>query len=253
VSGLAASLRKEWLEQWRSYRMLIATIVLSLLGLMAPLTARFTPELMKRLPNGAAIARLLPTPTAMDAVTQYLKNISQLGLVLALLLTMGTVAREKETGTAAMMLVKPLSRGSFLAAKFIVLAGTFAIGIAIAAAGAWYYTRLLFGPLDVARWAALNALALAFIVVQIAITLFASVITRSQAAAGGLAFGGLLLLAVLGSLPGIGGYVPGRLLAWAATIMTGHPAAAWPALGTSVAIVAAALIGARASFERQEL
>ena len=253
MSGLAASVRKEWLEQWRSYRLLVSTIVLSLLGLMAPLTARFTPELMKLLPNGAAIARLLPPPTATDAVAQYLKNISQLGLVLALLLTMGTVAREKETGTAAMMLVKPLSRWSFLAAKFIVLAVTFAIGITIAAAGAWYYTRLLFGPLDLTRWAALNALALAFVVVQIAMTLFASVITRSQAAAGGLAFGGLLLLALLGSLPGIGAYVPGRLLSWAATLMTGHPAAAWPALGMSLAIVVAALIGARASFERQEL
>ena len=253
MSGFAASVRKEWLEQWRSYRLLVSTIVLALLGLMAPLTARFTPDLMRLLPNGAAIARLLPPPVTSDAVAQYLKNISQLGLVLALLLTMGAVAREKDTGTAAMMLVKPLSRWSFLAAKFVVLAVTFLIGITIAAAGAYYYTRLLFGPLDVTRWAALNALALVFVVVQIAITLFASVITRSQAAAGGLAFGGLLLLALLGSLPGIGAYLPGRLLPWAATLMAGHPAAAWPALGVSLSIVVAALIGARMSFERQEL
>ena len=35
----------------------------------------------------------------MDAVTQYIKNIGQFGVILALLLTMGAVAQEKDKGT----------------------------------------------------------------------------------------------------------------------------------------------------------
>ncbi|MBI5828976.1 MAG: ABC transporter permease subunit, partial [Chloroflexi bacterium] len=119
-------LRKEWLEQWRTYRLLVVGVVLVVFGLLSPLIAKYTPELIKLVPEGEAIAALIPTPTALEAVAQYLKNMSQFGGILALLLTMGAVAQEKDKGTAAMMLVKTLSRLAFLAAKFAALALMFA-------------------------------------------------------------------------------------------------------------------------------
>src|SRR5713226_2620753 len=112
-----AALRKELLEQWRSYRALVVAAVLLGFGLLSPLSAKFTPELFRLLPNGAQIASLIPPPTLLDAVAQYLKNMSQFAVILALLLTMGAVSQEKERGTAAMMLSKPLPRWAFLAAK----------------------------------------------------------------------------------------------------------------------------------------
>ena len=96
MTAFAVLFRKEWLEHWRNYRFLVLLIVLTLFGLLAPLTARYGPELLKLLPNGEAIARLVPPPTARDAVAQYLKNVSQFGAILALLLTMGVVAQEKD-------------------------------------------------------------------------------------------------------------------------------------------------------------
>ena len=39
--------RKEWLESWRSYRLLILAIVMVAFGLLSPVTARFTPEIVK--------------------------------------------------------------------------------------------------------------------------------------------------------------------------------------------------------------
>jgi ABC-2 type transport system permease protein len=253
VTPLAAAFRKEWLEHWRSYRLLILVVVLSLFGLLAPFTARFGPELLKLLPNGEAIARLLPPPTARDAVTQYLKNVSQFGAILALLLTMGAVAQEKDRGTAAMMLVKPLARPAFLLAKFAVLGLVFTIAIGLAGAGAWYYTWLLFGPLDPGRWLALNLLALGFVLVQVAVTLLFSVVARSQAGAGGLAFGVMMLLAILSSIPVVGTYLPAHLLAWGAGLMAGESISAWPAAAISALLVAGSLGGAVLLFERQEL
>ncbi len=248
-----AALRKEWLEQWRTYRLLAVGVVLVVFGLLSPLIAKYTPEIIKLIPNGEAIAQLIPTPTVMDAVTQYIKNIGQFGVILALLLTMGAVAQEKDKGTAAMMLVKPLPRVTFLVAKFTALALMFAVAIAIAGAACYYYTRLLFGALDVPRWLALNGLMLVFVLVYVALTLFCSVVTKSQAAAGGLALCLLFILGLAGSIPGLGEYLPGQLLAWGGGLMAGKAEAFWPALWVSVGIIIVALMGARLIFDRQEL
>jgi ABC-2 type transport system permease protein len=248
-----AALRKEWLEQWRTYRLLMLGVVLVIFGLLSPLIAKYTPEIIKLIPNGEAIAQLIPTPTVMDAVTQYIKNIGQFGVILALLLTMGAVAQEKDKGTAAMMMVKPLPRVTFLVAKFTALALMFAVTIAIAGAACYYYTWLLFGALDLPRWLALNGLMLVFMLVYVALTLFCSVVAKSQAAAGGLAFCLLFILGLTGSIPGLGEYLPGQLLTWGGGLMAGKAEAFWPALWVSVGIIVVALMGARLIFERQEL
>jgi ABC-2 type transport system permease protein len=247
------ALRKEWLEQWRTYRLLMVGVVLIVFGLLSPLIAKYTPEIIKLIPNGEAIAQLIPTPTMIDSVTQYIKNISQFGVILALLLTMGAVAQEKDKGTAAMMLVKPLPRVTFLVAKFTALALMFAVAIAIAGAACYYYTWLLFSALDMPRWLALNGLMLVFVLVYVALTLFCSVVAKSQAAAGGLALCLLFILGLTGSIPGLGEYLPGQLLEWGGGLIAGKADAFWPALWVSVGIIVVALIGARLIFERQEL
>jgi ABC-2 type transport system permease protein len=253
MTGFRASARKEWLEAWRTYRGLVLVVVLLLFGLTSPVTAKYTPALMKLLPNGEAIARLIPTPTIGDAIGQYVKNVSQFGVVLAFLLAMGSVAQEKERGTAAMMLVKPLSRRTFLLAKFGVLGCLFAIAVTVAGVAGFAYTWLLFGPLDPIKWAALNALMLVYLLVPLALTLLFSVGFRSQAAAGGLGFLAFLVLGILGSIPLVGDYLPARLLAAGAGLVSGQSPSVWPPLATSVAVIAGSLAGAASLFERQEL
>lgn len=247
------ALRKEWLEQWRTYRVLAVGVVLIVFGLLSPVIAKYTPEIIKLIPNGEAIAQLVPAPTVMDAVTQYIKNIGQFGIILALLLTMGAVAQEKDKGTAAMMLVKPLPRATFLVAKFTALALLFSAAIAIAGAACYYYTWLLFGALDALRWLALNGLMLVLVLVYVALTLFCSVVTKSQAAAGGLALCLLFLLGLTGSIPGLSDYLPGQLLAWGGGLMVGETEAFWPALWVSGSIIVVAILGAWLIFRRQEL
>lgn len=247
------ALHKEILELWRSYRLLIVAAVLVAFGLLSPLTAKYTPELMKLLPNGEAIAALIPTPSAADAVAQYLKNISQFSIILALLMTMGTVAHEKERGTAGMLLVKPLPRWAFLLAKFVALGLTFAASLAVAGAGCYYYTLILFEPLRIGPWVILNLLVLVFVLVYVALTLMSSVLTKSPASAGGLAFALLIVLAIPGALPNVGEYLPGQLINWGAGLMIGRDVSAWPALWVSLGLMIGALALAWLAFEKQEL
>ena len=97
--------RKEMMEQWRTYRMLIVAVVLFLFGLTSPLMARYLPEMMAAIPNlPEGMAGIIPAATLADAIGQYVKNMNQFGILLALLMSMGSIAQEKERGTAALML-----------------------------------------------------------------------------------------------------------------------------------------------------
>ena len=247
-------LRKELTEQWRSKRLLIVAAVLVVFGLTSPLLAKFTPDLLKSIPNiPAGLAGMIPKPSVADAVGQYVKNMGQFGVLLAVLLSMGVVAQEKERGTAAMMLTHPVSRLNFLLAKFTALVITFALSLALAALGCWYYTLLLFEALPWVPYLALNGLILVVFLVYIAVTLLCSTLARTQGAAAGLAFAALVFVAGVGSLPRIGEYFPGQLFSWGATLAIGGKDTAWPALGIAAGVIVLALVIAVWYFEREEI
>jgi ABC-2 type transport system permease protein len=252
--NLLTSLRKEMIEQWRTSRLLVLAIVLLLFGLTSPLLAKYTPEMLKLIPGAEQFAGLIPQPTLLDAVAQYIKNIGQFGVLLALLMSMGTMSVEKERGTAALMLVKPLPRGSFLVAKFLALALSFLAAVALAALAGYYYTLVLFGPMDWGAWLALNGLMWLEMLVYVALTMLFSTLLHSQAAAAGLGLGALLVLSLVGSLPtALGDAMPDKLVSWGASLFTSQAASAWPALWVSLILILASLLAAWLSFRKQEL
>jgi len=251
--NLYTALRKELMEQWRTSRLLVVAAVLLVFGLTSPLLAKYTPELLKLIPGADQFAGLVPKPTILDAVAQYVKNIGQFGVLLAILVSMGSLAVEKERGTAALMLVKPLPRGSFLAAKFLALAISFGVALALAALAGYYYTLVLFGPLDWGAWLALNGLMGLEMLVYVALTMLFSTLLRSQAAAAGLGLGCILVLSLVGSLPTLGDAMPDKLVSWGASLFTGQALPAWGAVWVSGGIILAALLAAWLAFRRQEL
>lgn len=129
----------------------------------------------------------------------------------------------------------PPARGGGCLASFWPVVAAFAL--ALAAAVCFYYTLLLFGTLDLPHWLGLNVLLLLFILVYVALTLFCSVVAKSQAAAGGLALFFLFILGLAGTIPGLGDYLPGHLLVWGRELMMGGSNPAWPALGIGLALI----------------
>jgi len=249
-----AVFRKEMIEQWRTYRLLVIAAVFAAFGLASPLFAKFTPEMMKAIPGiPPEIVSAIPAPTVADAVAQYIKNMSQFGILLALLMTMGVVVQEKERGTAAFFLTRPVSRETFLLAKFAALAATFTVSLALAAIGCWYYTLILFEALPWGPFLALNGLMLAVFLVYVSLGLLSSTIAHSQGVAVGLVLLALILVGGVGSLPGLGDYFPGRLFGWGAELLLGSGEPAWPALWVSLGIVALALTAVVLIFRRQEV
>ncbi|OGN98367.1 MAG: hypothetical protein A2Z71_03290 [Chloroflexi bacterium RBG_13_50_21] len=251
--SLFVAFRKEWMEFIRTYRLLIMAVVLIFFGLTSPLLAKFTPEIIAFIPGGTDISILIPPPTVWDAVTQYVKNMTQFGIILALLLTMGVIAQEKDKGTAAMILVKPMPRGAFLSGKFFAMATMFAISLLAAGLACYYYTLLLFEALDIWHWLVLNALLFLYLMVYVALTLFCSTLTKSQAAAGGLTLGLMVLLGLIGAIPGLGKYLPGELIAWGTRLVQGDASNSWTALGISLGLIVVSLLASWLVFRKQEL
>lgn len=252
--NLLTAFRKEWLESLRNYRLLIVVVVLAFFGMTSPLIAKIAPQIVTAVvPQGADISQIIPTPTVWDAITQYVKNMGQFSIILALLLGMGTVVQEKERGTAAMMLVKPLPRGSFLGAKFLGLATIFAISIIIAGIGSYYYTMLLFETMNIVDWLVLNVFLFIYVLVIISISLFCSTVTKSQAAAGGMAAGIIVSGLIIGAIRGLGKYLPGELITWGTRLMHGDTSPSWTALGISLGMIFILFLAARLIFKQQEI
>jgi len=250
---LLIALRKELLEQWRTSRLLVVIVILLAFGFLSPLMAKFTPQLLGMVPGGEQFVNLVPPPTILDAVAQYVKNGNQFALLLVVLLGMGAIAQEKDRGTAAVMFVKPMPRSAFVLAKFVALALTFTLGTTLAGVACYYYTYVLFGALPFVPWLVLNALMLLTTLLYLALTLFCSALTRSQAVAGGLSFGLLIVLSLASSLPTLSEYMPGQLMSWGVAGMAGTVTPAWGALAVTVGLMVLALVGACVAFQSQEL
>lgn len=167
---------------------------------------------------------------------------------------MGAVATEKERGTAALILTKPVSRAAFLLAKLVAIATTLGISTAIAAAGAWFYTFVLFEPLPVGGFAAATILQWLALVVYATITLLGSTLTRSSLAAAGLGVAAFIVLGILSIAPAIGRYLPTGLGTPARGLALGQSDidVIGPTMA-SVALVVGLVTVAWLAFRRQEL
>ena len=251
--GLGPMLRKELLEQWRTRRLLVVAVVFTALGIGSPLLARYTPELVKAL-AGEQFQIVLPPPTAADAVSQFLKNVGQAGVLSAILLAMGSVAVEKERGTAALLLTKPVSRAAFLLAKLLAIASTLLVGLLLAAIGGYYYTAILFEALPPLGWAAMAGLLLLGLIAYASLAFLGSTLTRSSLSAAAIGIGALIVLAVVAALPTVGPFTPGGLNAPGAALAVGKDAGGvvGPLL-VNLAGIAAIFGIAWIAFRRQEL
>jgi ABC-2 type transport system permease protein len=254
MTGLGALLHKELLEQWRTTRLPVVATVFLLVGLSSPLLARFTPELLMAV-GGNQFQIVLPTPTVGDAYDQLAKNLGQFGALIAVLLAMGSVATEKERGTAALILTKPAGRGAFLVAKLVAIGLTLGISTAIAAVGAWFYTFVLFEPLPIAGFAAGMILQWLALVAYATITFLGSTLTRSALAAAGLGVGAFIVLGILGIVPALGHYLPGGLGGPARGLALGGPVGldtVGPVVAT-IGLMVGLVVVSWLAFRREEL
>ncbi|MBN2084149.1 MAG: YhfC family intramembrane metalloprotease [Anaerolineales bacterium] len=260
---------KELVQLWRTKRILVTGAVFLVFGMGSPLIAKVIPDIFKSVEGMEPFASLIPEPTAADAMVQYIKNLTQFGFLLAVLLAMGTVAGEKEHGVAPMILSKPMPRWAFIAAKFTAQSVMYLVCFALSGAGAYYYTWILFGPLDPGAFLLVNGLLLVWILTFVALAVLASTLGKTTVSAGGIGFVLAVFFMLAGSIPRYGVLFPQGLLSWAdqaaqtaagktassalTSALAGQIYVNGGALASAVVLIVICLILTVGFFEQQEL
>lgn len=256
MMGLRVLLLKELREQFRTNRFVAVAAVFVFFGILSPLTDRYMKELFDAIGSqGGGMTFAVPPPSLGGAASQILKNSYQFGVMCALLLAMGSVAWEKERGTAGMILTKPASRAAFLAAKLIAISLTLGFATLLGCAFSYVYVLILYpSPFSFGGYVAMALLLWWVLVGFAAITMLGSSLTRSAVAAAGIGFVAFILIVIVGEFPVIGPYMPSSLGAIALDLVMGHdPGFILGPILFNVALVPVLFIVTWLTFRRQEL
>jgi ABC-2 type transport system permease protein len=256
MMGFTVLLQKELREQFRTGRLVAVAAVFVLFGILGPATDRYMKELLDAIGSqGGGFSIAVPPPSLTGAATQILKNISQFGIICALLLAMGSVAWEKERGTAGLILTKPASRAAFLGAKLAAISLNLAVAMVLGCGLGYVYTALLYpAAFPIGGYIAMMLLLWWMLVVFVAITLLGSTITRSAVAAAGIGLVTMIVLGIIGALPVVGPYMPSSLGSVAMDLCLGKdPGNVIGPLLFNIALVPVLFAVTWLAFRRQEL
>ncbi|MGQ0646844.1 MAG: ABC transporter permease, partial [Gemmatimonadaceae bacterium] len=188
--GLAAFVRKEFTEICRTWRLWVIPGMLLFFGVTSPMVAALTPALVQSMgASQPGVVIQLPQPTTLDAFGQFIKNLNQFVLIAVVIVGAGVVSGERSSGTAILVLTKPLSRGAFVVAKIlsqvVLLVAATAVGTAVCLG----VTAVVFDGAAVPRLVTAVALWMLFAsLLVVAMTLFSAAF-RSRGAAAGLGLG----------------------------------------------------------------
>jgi ABC-type transport system involved in multi-copper enzyme maturation permease subunit len=243
--GFRTVLRKElneWARSPKPYIVAGLSILYAAVTTLSPLIARAI---------GEAAAIDLPT----DPTTTVLTNWGGQSLALiAIVATMALLSGERERGTLAWSLTKPVSPTSILAAKFVAATAAFSVaaflvplilsvGIATVAYGAM--------P-DLTVVAPFALLFLTFPAFYVALTLGLGAVIRSTAGVAGAAFAVMFAPMILGGfLPIVVALSPTSIGVWARAFAMGEPVP-WMTPAAWVVSMVLIAVGSKLVFDRQE-
>ena len=196
---LSVLIKKELLEQWRTKKILIMIIIFLFVAVASPILAKLTPELLKGL-SVQGIKIELPTPTYLDALDQFIKNISQIALLVLVFVIAGSVTDEKNKKTLEIILTKPISRTKFVLSKFF--SSYISLGLIFISSMILFYlyTVSLFTTFSFINLLIMAMVVLLYIFMITSITILASTILKNTIAAGAVGFISFILFGTIFSL-----------------------------------------------------
>jgi ABC-2 type transport system permease protein len=249
-----AFVQKELLEGVRTYKAIILIAVFLIFGIMSPLFAKLTPDILSSFASeGVTIS--MPDPTALDSWAQFFKNVSQMGFVVLVVLYSGILAQEVSRGTLINMLTKGLSRTAVICAKYSMLIAVWSVSYALCLLVTLSYTVYLFPACTVENLPfALIALWL-FGVLLLSILILAASAARSNYScllATGLA---VVIMTIANIAPDAHKFDPLSLAMDSTALTTGtsSPSDLMPAAIIALCCSCACLVGAVLIFRKRQL
>jgi ABC-2 type transport system permease protein len=253
MSGTGAFASKEAREIVRTWRLWVLPGILLFFAVTGPALARFTPQIVGALAANQFGGFQIPTPTYLDAYAQWVKNLAQIVLFALIIIYGGLVSGESKSGTAILVLTKPVSRSAFVVVKAAVHALFFAVLLLGGTLVTWGLTALTFGSAPGSALWSSSLVSLVLGELFIAVMTLLSVLIGSSAGAAGAGLGAYALLSIAGIWKPLARFSPAGLGADASSLAVGTAAdVLWPVL-TSLALMVALVAFAAALFRRKDL
>ncbi len=123
MRAFLAFMKKEWMEQLRSSRFIILTILFVMFGIMNPAIAKLTPWLFEVMAESLEESGMVVTTVEVDAMTswvQFFKNVP-MALIVFVLMQSNIFTKEYQSGTLVLALTKGLHRYKVVLSKAVVL------------------------------------------------------------------------------------------------------------------------------------
>ena len=253
MRGFAAFARKEATEILRTWRIWVLPGILLFFALTGPAMARYTPEILKLAVGSQMAGFTLPKPTYSDSYSQWVKNLSQIVMFALIIIYGGIVSSERKSGTAVLVLTKPVSRPAFILAKLLVHALFLAASVMAGTLITWGGTAIFFGSAPAAPLFASAGAWCVFGFLFLALMILLSTAVGSQAGAAVIGLGVYALLSAVTLWKPLAAYSPAALVGGPSLLAAGGRfAALWP-VTTSVFLAALLLSAAAVVFNRKEL
>ena len=213
---------KEWLQSKRPSTVVLVSL---LVFLLTAASARINEWLINNVPAeaGDAPAKV----TSLQPMDNLLASVGTQFVVIAVIFaTMSLLLAERDNGTLAWTISKPVSRTSVLVSKWLtstVILWVTAVVIPIALTTV--LVTVLYGLPNLAVVATLTVTLIAVPALFVAITLALGAIVPSQAAVGAIALALFVTPQIVGGIvPSITPFFPTSIFGWAMEVSAGGPA-----------------------------
>ena len=255
MKAYLAFCKKELRESWRTYRLVIMLAVFVLFGILSPATAKLLPKLLDGADMGGGVIIHMPTPTALDAWTQFFKNVGQMGMLVVVIVFCGIIATELSRGTLINILTKGMRRSTVILAKFTVAAAIWAASYLVCLGVTYAYTAY-YWPGKALPHAVLAFVApWVFGLLLIALLIFGGVCFKSLYGSLLTAGGVIVAMNLAGLIPQSAKYNPVTLAGGTLGLLTKAkaPSDFLPALAICLALTAALVAASILTFNRTQL
>jgi ABC-2 type transport system permease protein len=244
--------RVEWLRLFRTRRWLALGGVFLFFGLLGPLTAAYMDVILGRLAGDIEV--ILPAPTPVTGLEQYMSNALQVGLLVVLAVAAGALVFDQPPERAAFYRSRVRGAWSLLAPRYGVSTAAACAAFLLGTLGAWYETLVLLGPLPVGGMLLGTLLVCLYLAFAVAVVAVAAGLLRSLLGVIALSAALLLTFPILGLLPPLRAWLPSHLLGALTGLAAGAPAAGF-ARATAVTVVATVVLlpAAAALLDRREI
>lgn len=222
-------------------------------GILGPVITRYQEAIFRNVGGGVTITA--PPPTRGLAITAYVGNASQIGLIVTIFIAAGSLAFDAKPEWSAFLRTRARSLREVVMPKVVVTTAAAAASFGLGAIAAWIGTAWLIEPVPAGAMVAGILAWGVYLALAVSLVALGAGVSRSVIGAAGLAALALLILPIVAEVvPALGAWSPSALVGAIVDLVNGRPVAdfARPVL-VSVALTLVALGGSLRLLARREI